>query len=125
MKELFLIFAGSGLGGVVRFLLGSYISSLSKFHFPMGTFVVNIVACLILGMVAGLALSKLWLSPHWRTSLVIGFCGGFSTFSTFSYESLQLFKQGQFASMLLYITASVLLCMLAVGGGLYMGSKLG
>lgn len=124
MKEIALIFVGSGFGGVVRFALGKYISTLSKLNFPSGTFIVNIIACLVLGVVAGLAMQKQWLTPLLRSFLIIGFCGGFSTFSSFSYETLMLFKQGHYTTALFYVTVSVVACFAAVGAGLYAGSKL-
>jgi fluoride exporter len=124
MKELIAVFIGSGLGGLSRFGLGKWIISLHNHHFPLGTFVVNVVACFALGFIIGLADHKQILSPSARLFLVVGFCGGFSTFSTFSSETLTLFQQGHNISLVLYILGSVLLCVTATFGGLFIAERL-
>ena len=124
MKELLAVFIGSGLGGLSRFLLGKSIDGLHDHHFPTGTFVVNVLACFILGFVIGLADHKQILSPTARLFLAVGFCGGFSTFSTFSSETLTLFQQGHNTSLLLYILGSVLICVTATFGGLLIAERI-
>lgn len=124
MKSLLLIFLGGGLGSVTRFSLGKWISSLHSHHFPWGTLVVNVVACFALGWIIGLADHKHIISPSARLFWTVGFCGGFSTFSTFSNETLYLLQSGFTASLVLYITLSLLLCVAAVFGGLYLGEHL-
>ena len=110
MKSLLLVFLGGGLGSVIRFSLSKWISSLHNHHFPWGTLVVNVVACLVLGWIIGLADHKHIVSPSARLFWTVGFCGGFSTFSTFSSETLELIQSGLTASLVLYIAGSVLLC---------------
>ena len=124
MKELIAVFIGSGLGGLTRFGLGKWIDGLHGHHFPFGTFVVNVVACFALGFVIGLADHRQILSPTARLFLAVGFCGGFSTFSTFSSETLTLFQQGHNISLVLYILASVLLCVTATFGGLFIAERI-
>ena len=124
MKELIAVFIGSGLGGLSRFGLGKWINSWHNHHFPFGTFVVNVVACFALGFIIGLADHKQILSPTARLFLTVGFCGGFSTFSTFSSETLTLFQQGHNISLVLYILGSVLLCVTATFGGLFIAERL-
>ncbi len=124
MKSLLLIFLGGGLGSVMRFSLSKWISSLHSHHFPWGTLVVNVVACFALGWIIGLADHKHIISPSARLFWTVGFCGGFSTFSTFSNETLYLLQSGFTASLVLYITLSLLLCVAAVFGGLYLGEHL-
>ena len=124
MKSLLIIFLGGGLGSVIRFSLSKWISSLHSHHFPWGTLVVNVVACLALGWIIGLADHKHIISPSARLFWTVGFCGGFSTFSTFSNETLYLLQSGFTASLVLYITLSLLLCVAAVFGGLYLGEHL-
>lgn len=121
MKTALLIFAGGGLGSVVRYGLGKWVSGMHQINFPFGTLVVNVVACFVLGVVIGLADHKQVLSVDARVFWAIGFCGGFSTFSTFSYETLGLFQQPAVGSGLMYITASVVLCTGAVVLGLMAG----
>jgi CrcB protein len=124
MKELIAVFIGSGLGGLSRFGLAKWIDGLHDHHFPFGTFVVNVVACFALGFVIGLADHRQILSPTARLFLAVGFCGGFSTFSTFSSETLTLFQQGHNISLVLYILASVLLCVTATFGGLFIAERI-
>jgi fluoride exporter len=121
MKTALLIFAGGGLGSVARYFLGRWVSTFHQLNFPFGTLAVNVVACFVLGLVVGLSDQRQILSPDSRVFWAIGFCGGFSTFSTFSYESLQLFQQQATVSGLLYIIVSVALCLLAVVGGMMVG----
>ena len=121
MKELLLVFLGGGLGSTVRFSLGKWVNALHNHHFPWGTLVVNIVACLVLGFVIGLADHKQLISASSRLFWTVGFCGGFSTFSTFSNETLYLIQAGFTISLILYIGLSLLLCVAAIFGGLYIG----
>lgn len=125
MKELLLVFFGGGLGSTVRFSLGRWVNTLHNHHFPWGTLVVNIVACFILGFVIGLADHKNVISASSRLFWTVGFCGGFSTFSTFSNETLYLIQSGFTLSLILYISLSLLLCVTAIFGGLYLGEHVG
>src|SRR5437868_5311221 len=124
MKEIIAVFLGSGLGGLVRFGLSKWINSLHDHHFPFGTFVVNIVACFALGFVIRLADHKQIFAPATRIFWAVGFCGGFSTFSAFSSETLTLFQQGHNTSLVLYILASILLCVTATFCGLLIAEKI-
>jgi CrcB protein len=125
VKNLLLVFFGGGLGSSVRFLLGRWVNALHNHHFPWGTLVVNVVACFILGFVIGLADHKQIISASSRLFWTVGFCGGFSTFSTFSNETLYLFQSGFTLSLILYISLSLLLCVAAIFGGLYLGEHVG
>lgn len=124
MKELIAVFIGSGLGGLSRFGLGKWVDSWHNNHFPFGTFIVNIVACFALGFIIGLADNKQILSPTARLFLTVGFCGGFSTFSTFSSETLTLFQQGHNISLALYILGSIIFCVTATFGGLFIAERI-
>lgn len=124
LKELIAVFIGSGLGGMARFLLSRWVSGLHTPHFPFGTLAVNLTACFILGFVTGLAGHKQLLPPGAKLFLVVGFCGGFSTFSAFSSETLTLFQQGNTVSSFLYILASVLLCLGATFCGLVIAERI-
>ncbi len=124
MKELLYVFIGGGLGSLVRFLLGKWVNSFHNSNFPYGTFIINIVACFVLGFIIGLADQKQILSPAIRLFLVVGFCGGFSTFSAFSSETLTLIQQGQNTTMLLYVLLSVVVCLIATFGGLFIAEKI-
>ena len=121
MKPIVLIFIGGGLGSVVRYLLHRWVTAVHQINFPLGTLAVNVVACFVLGLIIGLADHKQYLSPDTRMFWAIGFCGGFSTFSTFSAETLALFQQPAVVTGLVYILASVLLCLGAVVTGMWLG----
>lgn len=124
IKQLFYVFVGGGLGSMVRFSLGKYVNAFHNHAFPFGTFAVNILACFALGFIVGLADHKQMLSSASRLFWAIGFCGGFSTFSTFSQETLTLFQSGQNTTMLSYILLSVLLCVSATFGGLVLAERI-
>lgn len=123
MREIALVFFGGGLGSVVRFTLGKWINALHQQHFPWGTLVVNAIACLAVGLVIGLADHKQIISPNARIFWVIGFCGGFSTFSTFSVETISLIQNGFYLSSTLYIASSLFLCLSATYVGLFLGEQ--
>ena len=124
MKELIAVFVGGGLGSLLRFGLGRWFGAASGHTFPIGTFAVNILACFMLGLIVGLADQKQMLSPFTRLFWAVGFCGGFSTFSTFSLENLQFMQTGQFSIMLLYIGLSFLVCLAATFTGQYLAIRM-
>ncbi|MCL4105808.1 UNVERIFIED_CONTAM: hypothetical protein GTU68_012446 [Idotea baltica] len=92
--------------------------------FPIGTLSANLLACLILGFFSGLLLQKMDLSRPVQLGIMTGFCGGFSTFSTFSQESMDLFQSGKSGMALFYIGLSVLVCLGGIGLGQWMASLL-
>ena len=124
MKELIYVFIGGGLGSLVRFLLGKWVKAFHNSTFPFGTFTINIIACFALGFIIGLADHKQLLSPASRLFWAVGFCGGFSTFSAFSSESLTLIQQSQNSTMLLYILLTVVVCITATFGGLFIAQRI-
>lgn len=123
MKDLIVVFIGSGLGGLTRYGIGKWIDSFHKQLFPCGTLIINVAACFILGLVIGFSNCRQTLSTAEKLFLSVGFCGGFSTFSTFSSETLTLFQQGHIIFAVLNVIGSVLLCAAAIIGGIYIGSK--
>ena len=113
MKLLFYIFLGGGLGSVCRHLLGLWIDRQLTTAFPTGTFVVNITGCFLIGLLYGIAIRYSWLNVEWRLFLITGICGGYTTFSTFSYQALGLIREGNYGYFLLYVAGSVVLGLLA------------
>ena len=111
-----LVFLGGGLGSLSRFLVGLMIQPLVS-RFPLATLTANALACLILGMLIGWQQAQV-LGDSRRLLLATGFCGGFSTFSTFTAESWQLFQSGQpyaaVLNILLSLTVSVLCLLLGM-----------
>ena len=117
MLNILLIFIGGGIGAVLRFLLT--LQAIKHFSSPhYGTLIINIVGSLFLGYVLALTLSKPEIvTPNVKMFLAVGIAGGFTTFSTFSFEVLMLFKQGQFIQAMLYVLLSPLLALIATYWG--------
>ncbi len=124
MQSVLLIFLGGGLGSVARYSIGRWVNSLHAYNFPFGTLAANVIACLTLGLIIGLADHRQLLSPNARLFWAAGFCGGFSTFSTFSHETLTLMQGGFNFSSITYVIVSLLLCIAAVYLGLLAGEQI-
>ncbi|HRI19970.1 MAG TPA: fluoride efflux transporter CrcB [Panacibacter sp.] len=119
LKSILIIFAGSGIGGVARYGMQTWILKLYPFAFPVGTFIVNIAGCFLIGLFYALSEKGNMFSPDWRLALTTGLCGGFTTFSAFGYENMSLLKTGDYVTAGLYITASIVLGIAAVFGGVF------
>lgn len=119
MKSLLYIFIGGGTGSVLRYLLTIGIQRSLGCIFPWGTFAVNILGCVLIGVFYTLT-SRIHISNEFRLLLTIGLCGGFTTFSTFSNESLQLLKSGIYTTFFAYVIGSVVLGILGVMLGVWM-----
>lgn len=117
-RILFLIGTGGLIGSIARYLTASYFTKVFPSAFPYGTFIVNVVGCLIIGIVFGLSERFTWLTPEWRFFLATGICGGFTTFSSFAYENIKLIQEGNFLVFAAYSIASFSLGLLAVFIGL-------
>ena len=112
-KHILLVGMGGGLGSIARFLCHKFINAWHPHPYPYGTFLVNISGCFIIGILFGLMEKGSLLSNEWRLLLVTGFCGGFTTFSSFAAENIQLLKEGHVLYFLLYTAGSVVLGILA------------
>lgn len=109
---------GGACGAMSRYWLSGQMEKLNNTAFPLGTFSVNLIGSLLMGLFAVLLLEKLNLSEPWRPLILVGFLGAMTTFSTFSIEALQLLQQGNFSTALFYIAFSVAACLLAVWVGM-------
>lgn len=118
--QIVYVFIGSGLGGITRYGISRL---LPQSAFPIGTLTANLLACMALGMITGYAASKDIFSENTRLFWTAGFCGGFSTFSTFSHETLVLMKSGNHWLAVFYVIASVVICILATYGGTLLISR--
>jgi len=112
MKALGIIWLGGGLGSVLRYLLQVGVTRLVNISFPLGTFLVNISGCFLIGVFFALAEKYASFNFEWRLFLITGLCGGFTTFSTFSYEGVNLFREGNYGYFIMYILLSVVLGLL-------------
>ena len=112
VKNLILVFIGGGLGSSLRFIIGKYLNA--GHLLPYGTFLVNIIGSLLLGLILGWALKTNSLTTPTNLLLGVGFCGGFTTFSTFSFENYSLIKSGDYLSFSFYFFGSLILGIIAV-----------
>ena len=118
MNQLLLIFVGGGLGSLARFSISKFIQENIHKTFPFGTLGVNVLASIVLGIFVGMVEVKTLTNPNYKALIAIGFCGGFSTFSTFSNDTLQLIQNNRISEAFLNILLNVVLCLLATFGGL-------
>lgn len=118
-RELTAVFIGSGIGGACRFLVSDAVGKWIRpgVMFPWGTFAVNVAGCFVIGLVYGLIARGVPMSATARLLLTTGFCGGLTTFSTFSHENFLLFDSGHFGTLLAYALSSLLLGWLAAWFG--------
>ncbi|MFO7657366.1 MAG: fluoride efflux transporter CrcB [Bacteroidales bacterium] len=114
LKYALIIGTGGFIGSISRYLVSRLVQDNFHSNFPLGTFVVNISGCLLIGLIVGIAEKSTWMSPEWRLFLMVGLCGGFTTFSTFAAENFSLMRDGQYFQVLLYTGFSVFFGFIAV-----------
>jgi CrcB protein len=122
-KQLILIGTGGFVGSVARYLVSRLGSRIEWLSIPVGTLAVNVAGSLLIGFLIGISEKSPILTVEWRMFLMVGLCGGFTTFSTFSGENLMLLKNGQVFPLLLYTGLSIILGFTAVYLG-YISTKL-
>lgn len=115
--NVLLVAIGGALGAVSRYGLGGLVHRFTPPDFPYGTFVVNIVGCLVFGVLAGLAEQRFALGPQARAFLLIGVLGGFTTFSSFTFESFQLLRDAEVARAFINIAGQVVIGLAALWAG--------
>lgn len=113
MKIFWAVAVGAALGGVSRHYLAMFVHQRSGTEFPLGTLVVNVTGSLLLGVIMRYALQTDVISPEARSFMATGFCGGYTTFSTFSYDTVKLLEEGEYGRAGLYVSASVIISLLA------------
>ncbi len=124
MKILIYIALGGAFGAVMRYGASSSVYALLGRGFPYGTLFVNVAGSLLIGMLSILMLERMSIAPEWRAAVLVGVLGSFTTFSTFSLETLNLLEQGEITTALLNIFASVVVCLFAVWLGVTIGRQL-
>ena len=123
MKSFLLVFFGGGLGSGLRYLVSIAMNQYSKV-LPFGTFTVNILGCLLIGLILGYAQKDNTLTSNQTLLLVTGFCGGFTTFSAFANENLELVKNGEILNFSVYSVSSIVVGIVAVFVGLYFSKNI-
>ena len=118
MKSFLLVFLGGGLGSGLRHLVTIAMTHYSKV-LPFGTFSINMLGCLLIGLILGYAQKENTTTSNQILLLATGFCGGFTTFSAFANENLELIKNGEFFNFSVYTTTSIIVGILAVFIGYY------
>lgn len=116
IKDIVIVGLGSGIGGICRYLI-SLLMPFANNSFPWGTFTVNIAGCFLIGILWGVTSRFQSISPAFILFFMVGFCGGFTTFSTFSKEGLALLQTNNYTLFVLYTMGSVVLGILAVALG--------
>jgi len=122
--QLLTIAGGGALGAILRFGMSSYVYRLLGRDFPYGTLAVNMIGSLLMGLLFILFVERGLVSAEWRSAIIIGFLGAFTTFSTFSIETLVLLESGELSKAALNVVLSVSLCLLATWLGLVIGRQL-
>ena len=124
MQQLLAIAGGGALGALLRFGMSNSVYRLLGRDFPYGTMAVNVLGSLLMGFLFVLFVERMVVSAEWRSGLLIGLLGAFTTFSTFSFETLALFDAGASIKALVNIIASVVLCLVATWLGLILGRQI-
>ena len=119
MKQLLLVFLGGGFGSSLRYFISKYLND-SQLGVPYGTFFVNILGSLVIGFLLGLAFKYKSISNETMLLMATGFCGGFTTFSAFAYENYIYYRAGDYLSLGLYTSLSLIFGIASVIAGMWM-----
>ncbi len=119
MKQTLLVFLGGGIGSVLRFLISKTFNNHFQ-NFFLGTFLVNIIGCLLIGIILGLSFKSNYLNQNQILLLATGFCGGFTTFSSFAFENHSLLKAGELFHFSIYTGLSIAVGVGAIAFGLWL-----
>ena len=124
IKDVLIISLGAIFGANARWVISRYLAKAVGPVFPYGTLVINVSGSFIVGFFMIWASERVLLDPRWRLLIVVGFCGAFTTFSSFAFETMAYFQQGQWALMMTNFVSNNLLCLAAVLGGMALARAL-
>lgn len=124
LQQIMVVAFAGAIGCVLRFILAQNIQQYFTRSFPLGILVVNVLGCWLMGFLATLFLERFNVSANWRIAILVGFLGGFTTFSSFSIDTINLLQIGEYDKAFLYIFLSVCLCLLATWLGMVLGRNL-
>lgn len=123
LKQILLVGVGGGIGSVFRFLTSVMAAKYGLNGFPLGTFIANVLGCLVLGICVGVFGKNPSENENLRLLFVTGFCGGYTTFSTFASENIQMLQQQNYLTLVIYTISSLLFGFLSVAIGLNVGKS--
>lgn len=124
INQIMFIAAGGAIGAVFRFLVSNGIHSFMSRDFPYGTLTVNVIGSFVMGLSYVILIERLSISPEWRAFIIVGLLGAFTTFSTFSIETLVLIQNSELSKAMLNVLLSVVLCVMGSWIGLILGREL-
>ena len=124
MTQILAIAGGGAMGALMRFWVSGWVYSVLGRNFPYGTFAVNLLGSLAMGFFYVALIERLTAAPEWRAVIMVGFLGAFTTFSTFSLETLNLIEGGELPKALANMILSVVLCIVAAWAGMIAGRQL-
>ena len=124
IKDILVISLGAIFGANARWVISRYLAKVLGPVFPYGTLVINVTGSFIVGFFMIWASERVLLDPRWRLLIVVGFCGAFTTFSSFAFETMAYFQQGQWALMMTNFVSNNLLCLGAALGGMALARAL-
>jgi CrcB protein len=123
--NLLLVGTGGAIGSICRYLLGGWVyTAMGKPEFPFGTFVVNMIGCLLIGLFNEYAEARQLVAAHFRLLMVVGFLGGFTTFSSFGYETVELIREGEPAYAAINAIAQVVIGVCGCALGIWIGKQI-
>jgi CrcB protein len=120
--QVLFVALGGAIGSAARYLVGGWFAARFGAAFPYGTFVINVTGSFIVGLFLAYAQERVSLSPYWRLFFAVGFVGGYTTFSTFEYESIRLLQDGEMLLAAVYLIGSVVTGGIAAIAGIALGS---
>lgn len=123
MTEYIFVFFGGGLGAISRYWLGGLINKNIVHAIPFGTLSVNVLGSLLIGFLLTIGENREMAFTQWRSFLIVGFLGGFTTFSAFSWETLALFRYGHYVEAVVYVLANIAFSLMGVVLGFWLGKN--